>query len=463
MLDEKTVTDLTDWLLGPPLKIVLIVIASMILNRVARRAVKRSLTRLHTGAVRERMGAMRRRTPAALLETGETSLRAEQRIDALSSVLRSVVTFVIWLVAALMCLGEVGIDLAPLLAGAGVLGVAIGFGSQSLVRDFLSGAFILIEDQFGVGDTVDLGDATGVVEAVSLRTTRLRAVDGTVWHMPNGEISRVGNMSQHWSRALLDVEVAYDTDLEHARSVIKTVADRLWREDSSVLDEPEMWGVEQLGAHGVVLRLVVKTTPSAQWGVSRELRERIKAAFDEEGIEIPFPQQTVCPLGAASSRLTLASCPAGRIRGGGPRARRRRPAAPGRPHPQDPRHRARRRLAAHLRHRVPDRRRRAVDRLDVGRAQGARPAPRPALRAPQRLRRPARTGTATRSSPAIVEEITDPERVREINGAAAANGPSHLFRLDLREVSTVGLDDTRTLLVIDVWTPERGVRTIKRS
>ena len=293
MLDEKTLTDLTDWLLGPPLKIVLILIAAAVLNRVARRAVKRSLTRLHTGAVRERMGAMRRRTPAALLETGETSLRAEQRIDALSSVLRSVVTFVIWLVAILMCLGEVGIDLAPLLAGAGVLGVAIGFGSQSLVRDFLSGMFILIEDQFGVGDIVDLGDASGTVEAVSLRTTRLRAVDGTVWHMPNGEITRVGNMSQHWSRALLDVEVAYDTDLEHARGVIKRVADELWREDTSVLDEPEMWGVEQLGASGIALRLVVKTTPSAQWKVSRELRERIKLAFDEEGIEIPFPQQMV--------------------------------------------------------------------------------------------------------------------------------------------------------------------------
>jgi small conductance mechanosensitive channel len=293
MLDDLTLADLTDWLLGPPLKIVLILLAAAILNRVARRAVKRSLTRLHSGAVRERMGAMRRRTPAALLETGETSVRAEQRIDALSSVMRSVVTFVIWLVAVLMCLGEIGIDLAPLLAGAGVLGVAIGFGSQSLVRDFLSGMFILIEDQFGVGDIVDLGDASGTVEAVSLRTTRLRAVDGTVWHMPNGEIRRVGNMSQHWSRALLDIEVAYDTDLEHARRVIKRVADELWREDTSVLDEPEMWGVEQLGASGIALRLVVKTTPSAQWKVSRELRERIKLAFDEEGIEIPFPQQMV--------------------------------------------------------------------------------------------------------------------------------------------------------------------------
>jgi small conductance mechanosensitive channel len=200
---------------------------------------------------------------------------------------------VIWATAALMCLGEVGIDLGPLIAGAGVLGVAIGFGSQSLVRDFLSGAFILVEDQFGVGDIVDVGEASGTVEAVSLRTTRLRAIDGTVWHVPNGEIRRVGNMSQHWSRALLDIEVAYDTVVAHARSVIKRVADAVWAEDDGVLEEPELWGVEQLGANGVMLRLVVKTTPSQQWRVSRQLRERIKAAFDEEGIEIPFPQQTV--------------------------------------------------------------------------------------------------------------------------------------------------------------------------
>jgi moderate conductance mechanosensitive channel len=255
---------------------------------------KRSLTRLHTGAVRERMGAVRRRTPAALLETGETSLRAEQRIDALSSVLRSVVTFVIWLVALLMCLGEVGIDLAPLLAGAGVLGVAIGFGSQSLVRDFLSGMFILIEDQFGVGDIVDLGpDASGAVEAVSLRTTRLRAVDGTVWHVPNGEIRRVGNQSQHWSRALIDIEVAYETDIDHAQEVIASVAHEIAETDSDVLDEPEVWGVEALGANGVMIRLVVKTRPSQQYRVSRELRARLKSAFEREGIEIPFPQQTV--------------------------------------------------------------------------------------------------------------------------------------------------------------------------
>jgi moderate conductance mechanosensitive channel len=293
VFDDERLSDVADWLLGPPLRIVAILVIAFIANRVGRRAVKRSLTKLHSGAVRERMGAMRKRTPAALLETGETSVRAEQRIDALSSVLRSVLSFVIWLTALLMCLGEVGINLGPLLAGAGVLGVASGFGSQSLVRDFLSGTFILVEDQFGVGDIVDVGEATGTVEAVSLRTTRLRAIDGTVWHVPNGEIRRVGNMSQHWSRALLDIEVAYDTSVDHARSVIKRVADAVWQEDDGVLEEPELWGVEQLGAHGVMLRLVVKTTPSQQWRVSRELRERIKAAFDEEGIEIPFPQQTV--------------------------------------------------------------------------------------------------------------------------------------------------------------------------
>ena len=144
-----------------------------------------------------------------------------------------------------------------------------------------------MEDQFGVGDIVDLETGvTGVVEAVSLRTTRLRSVDGTVWHMPNGEIRRVGNMSQHWSRALLDVEVAYDTDIPHAREVIKRVADELWHESEHVLEEPDLWGVEDLGMNGIKIRLVVKTTPSEQWAVSRTLRERLKAAFDAERIEI---------------------------------------------------------------------------------------------------------------------------------------------------------------------------------
>jgi moderate conductance mechanosensitive channel len=291
---SRDAAEIADFIIGRPLAILFIVALAWVANKLARRAVKGALRGLGHGTVKEHLGAMRRLTPDALLETRETSVRAEQRLEALTSVLRSVITVIIVTVAAFMVLGELGVELAPLLAGAGILGVALGFGSQTLVRDFLAGLFILVEDQFGVGDVVNLdGTTSGVVEAVSLRTTRLRAVDGTVWHVPNGEIRRVGNMSQHWSRSLLDIEVGYGTDLTRAQEVIREVACTYWKEDSAVLEEPEVWGVEALGPNGVTIRLVVKTTPSEQWRVSRRLRERIKARFDTEGIEIPFPQQTV--------------------------------------------------------------------------------------------------------------------------------------------------------------------------
>ena len=291
---DRTLAEAVDFIIGKPLAIIAIVFAAAFVARVLRRGVKRALRTMQSGAVQERLGAVRRMTPDALLETREISLRAEQRIEALASVLGSVATFVVWATAAFMVLGQLGIELGPLLAGAGILGVAIGFGSQALVRDFLSGVFILIEDQFGVGDIVDIdGQTSGTVEAVSLRMTRLRGVDGTLWHVPNGEIRRVGNMSQHWSRALLDIEVAYDTDLDQAHAVIGDTAHELWRCDDAILEAPEVWGVEALGAHGMTIRLVVKTTPSEQYRVSRELRARLKAAFDAAGIEIPFPQQTV--------------------------------------------------------------------------------------------------------------------------------------------------------------------------
>jgi moderate conductance mechanosensitive channel len=294
---DRALAQAVDFVVGKPLTILAIILAAAIVNRLARRAIKRGLRRLASGGLRERIGAARRRSPISMLDTGETgeiSVRSTQRVEALATVLRSVASFAIWTVAAFMVLGEFGINLGPLIAGAGIIGVALGFGSQSLVRDFLSGIFILVEDQYGVGDTVDLGEATGVVEVVSLRTTRVRSVDGTVWHVPNGTIARVGNKSQHWSRALLDVHVSYGTDIAHARGVIKGVADEVWRERSGwVIEEPELWGVEDLGPHAVTIRLVIKTQPSRQWEVSRLVRERLKEAFDAEGIEIPFPQQTV--------------------------------------------------------------------------------------------------------------------------------------------------------------------------
>jgi len=291
---DRTQAELADFVIGKPLTILGILIGAWLINRLARRGMKGLLRTLQSGAVQERLGSLRAATPDALLETQEHSMRAEQRIEALASVMRSLTTVAIYSVAAFMILAEVGIELGPLLAGAGILGVALGFGSQTLVRDFLSGVFILIEDQFGVGDIVDLdGETSGVVEAVSLRITRLRAVDGTVWHVPNGEIRRVGNQSQHWSRALIDVEVAYETDLDHAQTVIAAVAGQLAAEEQDIIEEPEVWGVEALAASGIVIRLVVKTKPSEQYRVSRELRRRIKSAFEREGIEIPFPQQVV--------------------------------------------------------------------------------------------------------------------------------------------------------------------------
>jgi moderate conductance mechanosensitive channel len=195
-----------------------------------------------------------------------------------------------------MALDRLGLNLGPLLAGAGVIGIAVGFGAQTLVRDLLSGVFMLIEGQFGVGDVIDAGDASGTVESVSLRITRLRSVDGIVWHIPNGEIRRVGNQSQQWSRALIDVPVPYAADLSGVMALIQSVADGM-AGDSAWSDRipspPEVWGVERFDADSVAIRTVITTRPLEQWAVSREVRHRLKRAFDDAGIEIPFPQRTV--------------------------------------------------------------------------------------------------------------------------------------------------------------------------
>jgi moderate conductance mechanosensitive channel len=187
------------------------------------------------------------------------------------------------------------VNLGPPIAGAGIAGVAIGFGAQSLVKDFLAGIFMLVEDQFGVGDIIDVGDVSGTVEAITLRTTRLRDVHGTVWHISNGAILRVGNQSQQWARALLDVEVAYGTDLDRAEEVIRRVATDLWREPAwsgKLLEAPEVWGVERVEPEVVALRLVVKTRPASQFPVVRELRRRLADAFVDAGLAMRSPQST---------------------------------------------------------------------------------------------------------------------------------------------------------------------------
>jgi small conductance mechanosensitive channel len=285
-----------------------ILIGAFILERLVRYSISRFVRRLIADqeardAAREQEeetlvagAAQKYLAPLRLRHRDERSERLKQRAGALGAVLRSVASITIYTVAVIMVLGEFDVSLGPLLAGAGIAGVALGFGAQSLVRDFLSGIFILIEDQYGVGDIVDLGEATGTVEEVTLRVTRVRDVRGTLWHVPNGEIRRVGNQSQLWARVILDVAVAYDTDITAASAVIKEVADALWREGlatAPILEEPEIWGVEDFGPDAITLRLAVKTQPGSQWVLSRELRVRLKRAFDEQGIEIPFPQRTV--------------------------------------------------------------------------------------------------------------------------------------------------------------------------
>ncbi len=284
-----------DWILERPVRIAGVLLVAWILNRLLRRAIVRFGERAAERSERDRIRLERQRERGKAVEV--LNGRSEQRAKTITSVLSSLASGSIWTIAIMLVLDQLGISLAPLLAGAGVIGVMLGFGAQHIVADFLAGMFMLIEDQYGVGDVINVGEVTGSVERVSLRVTTLRDVNGTVWHVPNSEIKRVGNLSQVWSRAVLDIEVAYETDLRRAEGVIQRVADDLWQDreftGGDIIDPPEVWGVQNLGADGIAIRLVVKTDPAEQWAVARELRLRIKEAFDEAGIEIPFPQRTV--------------------------------------------------------------------------------------------------------------------------------------------------------------------------
>jgi small conductance mechanosensitive channel len=278
------------FLVDKPLAILRILVGAFVVNKVARRLVKLVVRWLGRRRAQHGPGLVRRLTPAALLDIGQVrDGRTDQRIEALAAALGGATSFVVWVVAVIAIVRVLGVRIGPLLTGAGLIGVALGFGAQSLIRDFLAGVFILMEDQFGVGDWVDVGEASGSVEALTLRSTRIRSVDGTVWHVPNGQIRRSGNMSQHWSRALLDVEIALDSDIDRGRVAMKRVADEIWHEDRAIIEEPEVWGVQSRRPSGVTIRLVAKTKLLEQWRISRLLRERIKAEFDHEGIGVPPP------------------------------------------------------------------------------------------------------------------------------------------------------------------------------
>jgi len=228
-------------------------------------------------------------------EDPTTVTEFEQRAKTLIHLLNSVGAATIG-VAALLTVLNLFIPIAPLLAGVGVAGLAISFGAQSLVRDVINGFFILLENQFAVGDIIEINGKSGVVESITLRVVSVRDVEGTVHIIPNGSINMVSNKTKSWARAVLDIGVAYKESVDEVIRVVNDVGAGLWADadwQPKLAAAPEVWGVEDLAESSVNVRLIVNTRPGKQWQVKRELRRRIKNRFDEEGIEIPFPQRTL--------------------------------------------------------------------------------------------------------------------------------------------------------------------------
>jgi small conductance mechanosensitive channel len=295
--DNESAAKAANWLLGVPLAIIAILIAAWLGRLIVRWAIRRGTRRIMIPpeALTHRIDALTGTSqPEGVAQEIEMARRTS-RAESIGTALAGVAAVAIWIVAAFSIFSVLGVNLAPLLAGAGIAGVALGFGAQSLVRDCISGLFMLIEDQYGIGDQVDLGAASGTVERISLRTSVLRGADGTVWHVPNGEVRRVGNQSKLWSMAVVGVDVPVDADLKAARDHLLAAATRLCEQPefvADVLERPRVLGVESVRADGVTLRLVVKSTPGRQWSLQRALREAIKQELDTSGIVHTMPPKT---------------------------------------------------------------------------------------------------------------------------------------------------------------------------
>jgi small conductance mechanosensitive channel len=256
-----------------PIRILAILVGAIVARSLLLLSVKRVIRGIISGM----------NGKAAIAAGLVQNARVVQRAQTLGSVLSNFITWSVVLVALSSVLSELGVAVGALVAGAGILGAAVGFGAQSLVRDLISGLFIVFEDQYGVGDSVDLGQANGIVESVGLRVTQVRDVSGVLWYVRNGEVVRVGNQSQGWSRVVLDIPLAYSTPLEKAREVILEAAQSLIKNTAlakQLLGEPEVWGIELLSGEQVVLRLVQQVAPSHADDIARELRALIKAALD---------------------------------------------------------------------------------------------------------------------------------------------------------------------------------------
>jgi len=275
-----------NWSVAQGLKILGIVVLAVIVTAIARIAV----------------GRFRRRIEGSASLTQELNL---QRAATLTQALSTAAVVVIWAIAILMALGEFGYNLGPLLASAGVAGVALGFGAQSLVKDTLSGFFILLENQYGVGDNVEIttpsGKVIGRVESLTLRVTSLRAFDGTLHIVPNGNIVVASNRSRGWARAIVDVRAAYGEDVDHLRNALSALFEDLRRDPEVgewIHEGPSVLGVEQMGQDALVMRVIADTRPSKVLDLQRVMRERISRRLADEGIKVPVVPAAPAPAGA---------------------------------------------------------------------------------------------------------------------------------------------------------------------
>lgn len=280
-----------DWLLANGIPILVTICFAVLVRWLGLRAISR-IVQMMTSKSAAKVADAGRAGRVLAQATGLASARHTARVTTLGSLLSSILTFAIALVTILTVMAIIGLPLGPLLASAGVGGLALGFGAQTLVKDFLSGVFMIFEDQYGVGDVVDTGQAIGTVEDVGLRVTRLRDANGVVWYVRNGEILRIGNRSQGWSTATIDTTVAYDENAETVIGLIRGVVqafdtDPTWHE--VLMEEPSVVGVESVTGAGMTIRTLAKCVPNQNFAVQRELRERIKSALDEAGIKAPAP------------------------------------------------------------------------------------------------------------------------------------------------------------------------------
>ncbi len=277
-------------LVETPLRILLVVVIALVIRAILHRMINRLVKPVEAGSVPKILAPLKERVAqSSLLESsGLLSERRHQRAATIGSVLKSFVSFVVFGIGFMLVLSELGFDLGPFLAGTSIVGVALGFGAQNVVKDFLSGMFMIFEDQYGVGDVIDFEKASGTVEAVGLRTTKLRDVNGTVWYVRNGEVVRVGNKSQGFAQVVLDVPIDATADVERASAAMLDVAQRLHADeewDGIFLGEPELQGVESMTREETVIRLVVRVRPLEQWRTARELRRRIRERLD--ALDIP--------------------------------------------------------------------------------------------------------------------------------------------------------------------------------